>query len=56
MHRKLLLLGFEKVREELLEESGVKPSINKCANRLSQIISEDFLYGSKSLRTLKKKS
>ena len=56
MHRKLLLMAFEKMRGELVVESGVNPSANKCANRLSEIISEEFSYGPKSLRTLKKKA
>lgn len=56
MHRKLLLRAFEKMRGELVMESGVNPSPNKCANRLSEIISEGYPYGPKSLRTLKKRA
>lgn len=56
MHKKLLLMAFEKVRCELIDKGDSSPSINKCAIRLSEIVSEDFVYGPKSLRTLNKKA
>jgi hypothetical protein len=56
MHRKLLLMAFEKVRGELNDEGDKSPSINKCAKELSAIISKDFAYGSRILRILYKRA
>ena len=56
MHRKLLLMAFEKVQEELMGEGNVSPSRNQCAIRLSEIVSEVFPYSPKSFNTLHKKA
>src|SRR5690606_41995193 len=56
MHRKLLLMAFDKVREELVGEGNLSPSLNQCAIRLSEIVSEDFPYSPKSFNTLHKKA
>ncbi len=50
MHRELLLKAFEKVRGELEFEGHKEPSDSKCALHLSEIISETFPYGERSLR------
>ena len=56
MQRALLLDAFEKARNELIEEGHIMPSDSKCANKLSEIVSEDFPYGEKSFRKLYKKA
>lgn len=56
MHRKLLLMAFEKARKELIDRGDSTPSINKCAKELSTIVSEDFAYGSRILRILYKRA
>ena len=50
MHRELLLRAFEKVERELISEGNISPSVNQCALRLSEIISEIFPYGDRRLR------
>lgn len=50
MHKELLLQAFDKVYGELVKEGVKTPSPNRCATRLSEIISEDFAYGERSLR------
>lgn len=56
MHRKLLLMAFDKVRGEFVGEGNLSPSLNQCAIRLSEIVSEDFPYSPKSFNTLHKKA
>ncbi len=56
MHKKLLLMAFDKVRGELNDEGDKSPSINKCAIRLSDIVSQDFAYSPKSFNTLHKRA
>ncbi|MDC8001784.1 hypothetical protein POV26_12115 [Aequorivita todarodis] len=56
MHRELLLKAFEKARRELVQEGYSEPSDSKCANRISEIVSEVFPYGEKSFRKLYKKA
>src|SRR5690606_8028256 len=56
MHKKLLLMAFDKVRGELNDEGDKSPSINKCAIRLSDIVSHDFAYSPKSFNTLHKRA
>ncbi len=50
MHKKLLLMAFEKVRQELRKEGIKSASVMQCAQRLSTIISESFAYGERRLR------
>ncbi|HPE83819.1 MAG TPA: hypothetical protein PLV43_08885 [Aequorivita sp.] len=50
MHRELLIKAFKKVERELISEGINSPSVNQCAQRLSEIISEIFPYGDRRLR------
>ncbi|AFL79706.1 hypothetical protein Aeqsu_0180 [Aequorivita sublithincola DSM 14238] len=52
MHRELLLKAYEKVKESLLEENGIEPSLTACGEELSRILTYSFPYGEKSLRNL----
>ena len=54
MHRKIILKAFEKARKEEVKGTGIVPSTAKCAERLSDFISEDGSgpFGEKSLRNL----
>ncbi len=54
MHKQIVLNSFSKIREDVLNGTGVPPSDSGCANELSIIISEKFPYGEKSLRNLYK--
>lgn len=56
MHRELLLNAFEKVERKLNSEGINSPSINQCAVRLSEIISETFPYGDRRLRDFYKEA
>ena len=52
MHRKLLLMSYEKVKESLVEENGIEPSLTACGEELSRILMSSFSYSEKSLRNL----
>ena len=54
MHKQIVLNSFSKIREEILNDSGVPPSDSSCAKELSIHISEKFPFGEKSLRNLYK--
>jgi len=57
MHKEVILRAFNKAKEEEITETGIVPSTNKCAARLSLIIEEEntnFTYHKKSLYKLYK--
>ncbi|MCG2419482.1 hypothetical protein K8089_10650 [Aequorivita sp. F47161] len=56
MHKDLLIRAFETARKELIAEGNIAPSDSRCAMRLSEVISETFPYGEKSLRKFYKKA
>ncbi|MEH6763748.1 MAG: hypothetical protein V7655_04540 [Aequorivita antarctica] len=52
MHSELLLKAYGKVKEKLLAETGIEPSVKACGDKLSLLITETFPYSEKSFRNL----
>lgn len=52
MHSEIIIKAFEKAKQNLLKESGIKPSTLKCSKNISEYISDNsnIPFGSKSLR------
>ena len=45
-------MSYEKVKESLVEENGIEPSLTACGEELSRILMSSFSYSEKSLRNL----